>query len=65
MAKATLLYNIIAYEGTASVLASDPTIYTKNALIFVTTGVDAGKFKRGDGTKTFAQLGFVEGATQA
>ena len=59
---ATRLYNVRAYEQTATAWGTDTNIYPKNSLLFVTgTGADKGRFKRGDGTNEFKDLEFVKG----
>lgn len=49
---AKLLYNLIAFEGSAAELASDKTVFAENALIFSDDGV----LKRGNGKDVYADL---------
>lgn len=51
---AKLLYNIKAYEDTAANWAVNENIYPANSLLIAT---DTGLTKKGDGVKTYAQLG--------
>ena len=54
-----LLNNITAYEGTTAEWAASNTIYPANSLLFVTTGADAGKVKKGNGVNKFSALTFI------
>lgn len=46
------------YEDTAANLATDPTVYGPNDLIFAT---DTGELKRGNGTDAYADLPAIGG----
>ena len=48
------LYNVRAYADTASNWAANTHIYPSNSLLIAT---DTGAIKKGDGVKTYAQLG--------
>jgi hypothetical protein len=51
---AKLLYNVRAYSDTAANWATDTHVYPPNSLLIAT---DTGAIKKGDGVKTYAQLG--------
>ena len=51
---AKLLYNIKAYEDTAANWTTNTHVYPANSLLIAT---DTGAIKKGDGVKTYAQLG--------
>ena len=57
---AKLLYNVSAYENTATKWATDTKIYPANSLLIES---DTGILKKGDGVKTYADLASV-GAKQ-
>ena len=48
------LYNVRAYADTAANWATNTHIYPSNSLLIAT---DTGAIKKGDGVKTYAQLG--------
>lgn len=48
------LYNVRAYSDTAANWATNTHIYPSNSLLIAT---DTGAIKKGDGVKTYAQLG--------
>ena len=48
------LYNVRAYSDTAANWATNTHVYTSNSLLIAT---DTGAIKKGDGVKTYAQLG--------
>lgn len=50
---AKLRYNARVYEDTAANLATDPTVYGPNDLVFAT---DTGELKRGNGTDAYSDL---------
>ena len=58
---AKLLYNVSAYENTATKWATDTKIYPANSLLIES---DTGILKKGDGVKTYANLATI-GAKQA
>ncbi len=58
---AKLLYNIRAYENTATKWATDTRIYPANSLLIAS---DTGVLKKGDGINAYADLAFI-GAKQA
>lgn len=49
-------YNIKLWADTATNLAKDTTVYKENDFIFAT---DSGVLKKGDGVKTYANLGSI------
>jgi len=53
---AKIKYNIKLWVDTAAKLASDTTVYKENDFIFAT---DTGVLKKGDGVKTYADLGSI------
>lgn len=53
---AKLLYNVSAYENTAAKWATDTKIYPANSLLIES---DTGILKKGDGVKTYADLGLI------
>ena len=53
---AKLLYNIKAYEDTAANWAVNENIYPSNSLLIAS---NTGALKKGDGVKTYAQLGYL------
>jgi hypothetical protein len=57
---AKLLYNVSAYENTATKWATDTRIYPANSLLIES---DTGILKKGDGVKTYANLATI-GAKQ-
>lgn len=48
------LYNVRAYSDTAAKWATNTYVYPSNSLLIAT---DTGVIKKGDGVKTYAQLG--------
>lgn len=48
------LYNVRAYSDTAANWAANTHVYPSNSLLIAT---DTGAIKKGDGVKTYAQLG--------
>ena len=48
------LYNVRAYSDTAAKWAENTHVYPSNSLLIAT---DTGVIKKGDGVKTYAQLG--------
>ena len=50
------LYNVRAYSDTAANWATNTHIYPSNSLLIAT---DTGAIKKGDGVKTYAQLGYL------
>ncbi len=58
---AKLLYNVSAYENTATKWAADTKIYPANSLLIES---DTGILKKGDGVNTYANLATI-GAKQA
>lgn len=53
---AKLLYNIRAYEDTATKWATDTKIYPANSLLIAS---DTGALKKGDGINAYADLAYV------
>ncbi len=53
---AKIKYNIKLWADTATNLASDTRVYEENDFIFAT---DSGVLKKGDGVKTYANLGTI------
>ena len=53
---AKIKYNIKLWADTAANLATDTTVYKENDFIFAT---DSGVLKKGDGVKTYAELGSI------
>jgi hypothetical protein len=53
---AKIKYNIKLWADTATNLATDTTVYKENDFIFAT---DSGVLKKGDGVKTYANLGSI------
>lgn len=53
---AKIKYNIKLWADTAANLATDTTVYKENDFIFAT---DKGVLKKGDGVKTYANLGSI------
>ena len=53
---AKIKYNIKLWADTAANLATDTTVYKENDFIFAT---DTGVLKKGDGVKTYAELGSI------
>jgi gas vesicle protein len=53
---AKIKYNIKLWADTAENLATDTTVYKENDFIFAT---DTGVLKKGDGVKTYANLGSI------
>lgn len=53
---AKIKYNIKLWADTAANLATDTTVYKENDFIFAT---DTGVLKKGDGVKTYANLGSI------
>ena len=49
-------YNVIVYHDTAANWALDTTIYGENIFMYAT---DTGVMKKGDGAKTYADLGSI------
>ena len=57
---AKLLYNVRAYEDTATNWATDETVYPENSLLIAS---DTGVIKKGNGTDAYADLDYL-GALQ-
>ena len=57
---AKLLYNVRAYEDTATNWATDETVYPENSLLIAS---DTGVIKKGNGTDAYADLDYL-GAQQ-
>ena len=53
---AKIKYNIKLWVDTAANLAADTSVYKQNDFIFAT---DSGVLKKGDGVKTYANLGSI------
>lgn len=53
---AKIKYNIKLWADKAANLATDTTVYKENDFIFAT---DTGVLKKGDGVKTYAELGSI------
>src|SRR5678809_310012 len=53
---AKIKYNIKLWADTATNLATDTSVYKENDFIFAT---DSGVLKKGDGVKTYAELGSI------
>ena len=53
---AKIKYNIKLWADTAANLATDTSVYKENDFIFAT---DSGVLKKGDGVKTYADLGSI------
>ncbi len=53
---AKIKYNIKLWADTAANLATDTSVYKQNDFIFAT---DSGVLKKGDGVKTYADLGSI------
>ena len=53
---AKIKYNIKLWADTAANLATDTSVYKQNDFIFAT---DSGVLKKGDGVKTYANLGSI------
>ena len=53
---AKIKYNIKLWADTAANLATDTTVYEENDFIYAT---DSGVLKKGDGVKTYANLGTI------
>ena len=53
---AKIKYNIKLWADKATNLAADTTVYKENDFIFAT---DSGVLKKGDGVKTYAELGTI------
>ena len=53
---AKIKYNIKLWADTAANLATDTTVYKENDFIFAT---NTGVLKKGDGVKTYAELGSI------
>ncbi len=53
---AKIKYNIKLWADTEANLAADTTVYKENDFIFAT---DTGVLKKGDGVKTYAELGSI------
>lgn len=53
---AEIKYNVKLWADTAANLATDTTVYKENDFIFAT---DSGVLKKGDGVKTYADLGSI------
>src|SRR5690606_9832746 len=53
---AKIKYNTKLWADTAANMATDTTVYKENDFIFAT---DSGVLKKGDGVKTFANLGSI------
>ena len=53
---AKIKYNIKLWVDTAANLATDTSVYKQNDFIFAT---DSGVLKKGDGVKTYANLGSI------
>ena len=49
-------YNVIVYHDTAAKWAADTTVYGENIFMYAT---DTGVMKKGDGAKTYANLGSI------
>lgn len=53
---AKIKYNVKLWADTAANLATDTSVYKENDFIFAT---DSGVLKKGDGVKTYADLGSI------